>query len=71
MYKNKDFDYDLWKDADGKCYARVKSTGEVCEISNDTMKLLRCEEKRIYRELYLKKSLDSENMQEMTNILKL
>lgn len=35
MYKNKDFDYDLWKDANGKCYARVRSTGEVCEISND------------------------------------
>ena len=36
MYKNKEFDYDLWKDADGKCYARVRSTGEVCEISDDT-----------------------------------
>lgn len=66
MYKNKDFDYDLWKDADGKCYARVKSTGEVCEISNDTMKLLRREEKRIYRELDLKKSLDSDNINEKT-----
>lgn len=41
MYKNKEFDYDLWKDADGKCYARVRSTGEVCEISDDTMKVLR------------------------------
>lgn len=62
MYKNKDFDYDLWKDADGKCFARVRSTGEVCEISDDTMKLLRCEEKRMYRDLDLKKSLDSENI---------
>ncbi|MCM1508739.1 MAG: hypothetical protein NC177_16650 [Ruminococcus flavefaciens] len=60
MYKIKDFDYDLWKSADGKCFARVRSTGEVCEVSNETMKLLRCEEKRIYRELELKKSLDSE-----------
>lgn len=66
MYKNKDFDYDLWKDADGKCFARVRSTGEVCEISNDTMRLLRCEEKRIYRELYLKKLLDSENINDKT-----
>lgn len=66
MYKNKDFDYDLWKDADGKCFARVKSTGEVCEISSDTMKLLRCEEKRIYRELDLKKSLDSKNIEDKT-----
>lgn len=66
MYKNKDFDYDLWKDIDGKCYARVKSTGEVCEISGDTMKLLRCEEKRIYRELDLKKSLYSDNINDKT-----
>lgn len=66
MYKIKDFDYDLWKAADGKCFARVKSTGEVCEISNDTMKLLRCEEKRKYRELNLKKSLDSENINDKT-----
>lgn len=66
MYKNKDFDYDLWKDIDGKCYARVKSTGEVCEINGDTMKLLRREEKRIYRELDLKKSLDSDNINDKT-----
>lgn len=66
MYKIKDFDYDLWKDADDKCYARVRSTGEVCEISGDTMKLLRCEEKRIYRELDLKKSLDSDNINDKT-----
>ncbi len=66
MYKNKDFDYDLWKGADGKCYARVRSTGEVCEISDDTMKLLRCEEKRMYRELDLRKSLDSDNINEKT-----
>lgn len=63
MYKNKEFDYDLWKDADGKCYARVRSTGEVCEISDDTMKVLRREE---YRELDLKKSLDSGNINEKT-----
>lgn len=66
MYKIKDFDYDLWKDADGKCYARVRNTGEVCEINGDTMKLLRREEKRIYRELDLKKSLDSDNINDKT-----
>lgn len=66
MYKIKDFDYELWKDADGKCFARVRSTGEVYEISNDTMRLLRCEEKRIYREFDLKKSLDSDNINEKT-----
>lgn len=66
MYKIKDFDYDLWTNADGKCFARVRSTGEVCEISSEAMKLLRCEEKRIYRELDLKKSLDSENIEDKT-----
>lgn len=66
MYKSIDFEYDLWKTSDGKCFARVKSTGEVCEISSDTMKLLRCEEKRIYRELALKKSLESKNVDEKT-----
>lgn len=66
MYKSIDFEYDLWKTSDDKCFARVKSTGEVCEISSDTMKLLRCEEKRIYRELALKKSLESENVDEKT-----
>lgn len=40
MYKIKDFDYDLWKDTDGKCYARVRSTGEICQISNDNLKQL-------------------------------
>ena len=66
MYKNKEFDYDLWTSADGRRFARVRITGEVCEINNETMRILRCEEKRIYREQELKKSLNSENVVEKT-----
>jgi len=66
MYKIKDFDYDLWKSADGKCFVRVRNTGEVCEVSSETLKLLRCEEKRIYRESELKKLLDSECVTDKT-----
>lgn len=49
-----DFDYDLWtSDAEGvkRYWARVRSTGEVTEISHDVMKFLRKEEKKCYREL--------------------
>ena len=52
--KMNDFDYDLWTSVSegGKRYwARVRSTGEVTEISHDVMKFLRKEEKRCYREL--------------------
>ncbi|CAK7024427.1 MAG: hypothetical protein EUB_02273 [Eubacterium sp.] len=44
-----DFDYDLWTTEDGKCMVRVKSTGEVTEVSRDVMKALRAEEKRLRR----------------------
>ena len=50
MYKDKDFDYDVWRNSEGKCFARIKCTGEVCEISHEVLKLLRREEKRLYRE---------------------
>lgn len=66
MYKIKDFDYDLWTSPDGKCFAKIRSTGEVCEISDETLRLLRREEKRIYRETELKKSLDSDNITDKT-----
>ena len=52
----KEFEYDLWtsKDAAGKHYwARVKATGESCELSLEVMKELRNIEKRMRRE-YLK-----------------
>lgn len=41
-----DFEYDLWVSEDGKAMVRVKRTGETCEVSQETMRLLRSEEKR-------------------------
>lgn len=43
------FEYDLWVSEDGKCMVRIKRTGETCEVSRETMRLLRCEEKRLRR----------------------
>lgn len=54
MRTPKDFDYDLWTtNEDGVIHywTRIKATGEVSEVSHDVMKLLRSEEKRMYREL--------------------
>ncbi len=44
-----EFDYDLWTTEDGKCMVRVKLTGEVCEVSRETMRVLRNEEKKLRR----------------------
>lgn len=44
-----EFDYDLWTTEDGKFMVRVKATGESCEVDRNTMRLLRCEEKRLRR----------------------
>ena len=44
-----EFDYDLWTTEDGKCMVRVKATGEVTEVEQKIMKVLRAEEKRIRR----------------------
>lgn len=49
----KDFDYDLWTE-DGKYFIRIKRTGEECEINQDTMRLLRNEEKKLRREIEAK-----------------
>lgn len=54
MKTAKEFDYDLWttEEAGGKRYwTRVKATGEVSEVSHGVMKFLRCEEKRMRREV--------------------
>ncbi|WP_409969051.1 hypothetical protein RFF05_03595 [Bengtsoniella intestinalis] len=50
MTTPKEFDYDLWTTEDGKCYMRVKRTGEQCEINRETMRLLRSEAKKMQRE---------------------
>ena len=58
MYKNKEFEYDLWATEDGHYYARVKSTGEVSEISREIFRFLRCQEKEVYRRQELRKAND-------------
>lgn len=45
----KDFDYDLFKDKNGKCYIRIKRTKEVCEVSLETFNLLNAEAVKAYR----------------------
>lgn len=45
----KEFDYDLWTTDDGRCWARVRATGEVTQISKEVMRILRREEKSIFR----------------------
>ena len=41
-----EFDYILWTTKDGKSMVRVKSTGEVTEVSKETMRFLRADERR-------------------------
>lgn len=45
----KGFDYDLSRSEDGRCWARVRATGELVEISEEVMRELRREEKKEYR----------------------
>ncbi len=45
----KDFDYDLWTTERGEYMVRVKATGEICEVSCETMRFLRTEEKQMRR----------------------
>ena len=54
MYKSKEFDYDLWTTTENGTkhfWARVKATCEVTEVSQEVMRFLRAEEKRVYREI--------------------
>jgi len=46
-----EFDYDLWTTEDGKCMVRVKRTGEQCEVSRETFRILRAEEKKLRRSM--------------------
>lgn len=52
MYKNKKFDYDLWTTNDDgvkRYWVRIRATQEVVEVDLKTLRLLRAEEKKIYR----------------------
>lgn len=44
-----EFDYDLWTTEDGKCMVRMKSAGDITEVSREVMKILRAEEKQMRR----------------------
>lgn len=49
MKTSKEFDYSLWKDSEGNCLVRVKSTGEVTQVEHEVFKLLNAEAVRWYR----------------------
>ena len=50
MKTPKEFDYDLWTE-EGRNMVRVKRTGEVCQVDDSAMRLLRAEEKRLRRSM--------------------
>lgn len=61
MINLKDFDYILFKDEQGRCFVKIKNTGEITEINEQLMKFLRSEEKRLYRELEAKSHINSDD----------
>lgn len=54
MYKNKEFDYDLWTtetDGEKKYWVRVRNSNEVVEVNLEIMRFLRNQEKSLYRDI--------------------
>jgi len=52
MYKNKNFDYDLWTtndDGTKRYWVRIRATQKVTEVDLATIRFLRNEEKKIFR----------------------
>lgn len=52
MYKNKNFDYDLWTTNENgikRYWVRIRATQEVVEVDLKILRFLRAEEKKIYR----------------------
>ena len=48
----KEFDYNLWtteENGNKKYWVGIKATGEITEVDIEVMKLLRCEEKKMWR----------------------
>lgn len=66
-----EFDYDLWTTKEGKCMARVKSTGEVCEVDRETMRYLRSEEMALKRSKTGAPVIGCENKNDTKSILSL
>lgn len=61
MINLKDFDYILFKDEKGKCFVKIKSSGEIVEVNEQVMKILRAEEKKLYREVEAKSHINSDD----------
>lgn len=57
----KQFEYDLWIHTDGRCFARVKATGDSCEIDRTTLRYLRSLEKKLRREFEEAQTLKPKN----------
>ena len=54
MLTVKEFDYNLWTTEENRkkrYWVRIKATGEVTEVNQEVMRVLRCEEKRLVREI--------------------
>jgi hypothetical protein len=66
-----EFEYDLWIDENGKCMVRVKSSGEVCEVDRETMRLLRNEEKKLRRSMTGVPALSKDKTGKTTTLLSL
>ena len=66
MINIKGFDYILFKDEEGRSFARIKRTNEIVEVSDEVMKLLRSYEKQQYRENEEIKNLNSANLEKRT-----
>lgn len=66
-----EFDYDLWTTEDGKCMVRVKRTSEQCEVSKETFRILRAEEKKLRRTLADRPLCTCEKEEIKTNVLSL
>ncbi|WP_409968487.1 hypothetical protein RFF05_00425 [Bengtsoniella intestinalis] len=50
MTTPKEFDYDLWKTAEGAFFTRLKRTGEICEVDAEVFRTLHNDAMKMHRE---------------------
>ena len=50
MTTPKEFDYDLWKTAEGVFFTRIKRTGEICEVDAEVFRTLHNDAMKMHRE---------------------
>ncbi len=65
MYKNKNFDYDLWTTNDDgvkRYWVRIRATQKVTEVDLETIRFLRNEEKKIFRKTEISNQNDTINV---------